>query len=148
MSNVFLRLGLPVMIMAAGLLSCSSGDGDRQDNENVARVFDAEDKRAAQALSVGSGTLLESAQTEYEQALLCKVAVDAIAPRLQAGLDTTQAEAVTAIQRALDERVRREVAAQGRNRYQIAADLGEREQAGEEVGMRARIAVACIREFA
>lgn len=66
-------------------MACSNGERAEQviANPKTAPVFGAEEKAAARALSVGSDSMAQTDAQPYAQALLCQVALEAVAEPLR-----------------------------------------------------------------
>ena len=133
--------------MSMGLLSCSGGHGDRQEESAAARQYSARDKQIAQSLSLGSRSLLDSAQTPYDRAVLCKVSVDSVAPQLSAMLDSRQTATVDAARKVIDQRLRATAFAASKTNDDVARDINKQRE-NIEAGVAARFAIACLRDLA
>ena len=143
------RRALLILITATSVNSCSGQVDDRGASApaEAARVFGTEDRRAAQALSVGSSSVLNPDQSPYERAISCQTAVDAIAPRLTSTLPPEQLRAVKYAQRQLAERVRQQGAAAGKDAATVAKELSEVSGRSDDLVLQTRVALACLREL-
>jgi hypothetical protein len=137
--------------LALSVLGCTQAS----DDPGVAAArekpasFTEEDKRAAMALSIGSGVDPGGNTSPYEQALRCSLAFRELSTRFadlgaaaeQQGRAMAQAEAM------FDQRLERAAAQAGRSARQIADDRAKLDAELPEGTERARIAIACIREL-
>lgn len=111
--------------------------------------FTAEDKRAAQALSIGSGISLAGGVSPYDKALRCSLAFGELSARFE-NLGATadqQSRAMAQAKAMFDQRLERAAAQAGRTARQITADRAKLDAELPEGGERARMAIACIREL-
>lgn len=118
-----------------------------QPSQTPAREFSAEDKRAAQALSIGNQAALTGAATAYDRALLCNIALDSLIEQLQerGALTTEQQRAFGEVQRLYERRLAQ--AAGGKSQEELATDRTQAEEANPEPSTRAQIAIGCLRQL-
>ncbi len=138
-----MRSPLPILFAAAiALAACSPEIDEPQQGRSVpSRDFTAEDKRVAQALSLGEGALGQASMEG--KALLCNLGLEAIRPRLE------QSGALTSEQRQAFDRASEIFAKRARDGYHTPARLAEARRGAEidypDTSDRARLAIACLR---
>lgn len=112
------------------------------------RIFGPVERKAAVALSIGRPTLLQNAGTAYDQALVCKVALDQLAPTLRANTTGEQAAQLDLILARFAERANIEGSAVGKSRAQVARDAAAKAAATDDPAEHLPIAMACLRSVA
>lgn len=146
MTSIFPGSRFVIVILSAGLLSCSGVDSDRQKDAAPTQVYGAEDKRIAQSLSVGSRSLIDSVQSPYDRALLCKVSVDGLALKVRAALNAEQSALIDSARRAFEQRLRVAASEFEKSGSEIAADIAKLEE-GADPSAQARVSLACLRDL-
>lgn len=109
--------------------------------------FSADDRRAAQALSIGNQETLASAATPYNQALLCSLALGSLNEQLQERgiLDAAQQRAFAQMQALFDRQVRQRGG--GKTQAEIALDREQVATDTPDPSTRAQIAIGCLRRL-
>lgn len=131
-----------VFALAGCTASPDTADADRE--PQAPRTFSAEERRVAQALSVG-GSDVREASSPRSYAMLCTMALDTLGTRMEDGalLSAEQRQAFAAARR-----IYRERATGGLSREEQDALRREVETAHPEPGDRARFGIGCLRELA
>lgn len=145
--NRILGLCLPLCLVACG----SGGDTDSLPGATYigTEKFGADERRAAQTLSVGAVSSLTNNDDPYREALLCSISLETVADRL-AQADILDDRGMTELRRALslfDERAGRLGSEAGKDGAQINQDK-EAEKAAIDIGARAQIGIGCLRKLA
>lgn len=135
-----------VLILFA-LASCSPETIEMSDEGGADRVeYSAAEKRIASALSLGNQSILQEAETDYEKALLCDVAVESLTQQLRERnlMDQTQAKALKDVGAYFKRRIK--LFAASRDSEQISADRDGFVSYVQDDSVRAQIAVGCLRQ--
>lgn len=138
--------------MAPAFLASACGTATQRspaEHETAAkRSFSDEEKRAAQALSIGIGASQQPDLTPYERALRCRIAFDLLVDRLdQLGENSAQRRALVDAVGLFDQRLSRAGAEANKAPPDIAEDIAkQRTQMAGGVD-DARLAIGCIREI-
>lgn len=108
--------------------------------------FSAEEKRTAQALSVGSEQVAPAGSSAYQQALKCQFAFPALSARIIGeGGGQTVGPAVEEAKAYFDRRLRTAASQENKTVAQIAADLKAQEVQFPDESAKIRMAVGCLR---
>ncbi|NVD44391.1 hypothetical protein [Qipengyuania atrilutea] len=111
------------------------------------KEFSDAEKQIAAELSIGNQAILEEATSDYEQALVCDMALESLATQLteRGALNAAQRQAFVDARKLF---VRRQKLFAGqRNGEDIASDRREFEIYAGEDSVRAQIAIGCIRKL-
>lgn len=108
--------------------------------------FSDEERRAAQALSVGGEQVVPAGSSAYQQALKCQFAFPAFSARIVGeGGGQNVGPAVEQARVYFDRRLRTAAAQENKTAAQIAADLKAQEVQFPDESAMIRMAVGCLR---
>lgn len=136
---------IPAVAVILMLAGCAPSDTNRPaDTASAKRTFSAEERRIAEALSVGGAEVRETTSPR-SYAMLCAMALDALGERLDKGdlLTMQQRDALTTAQRLYNSR-----ASSGLYREEQDALRREVEAMHPDTGDRARLGIGCMRSLA
>lgn len=142
------RRALPLAALVCSLvaLAACSSEADETNRANPVTappVFSPEERRIAQALSLGVRDIGGSVSSQ-DKALLCSLSLDALASRLE-GSDVLTSEQQRAFAQA--EAIFRRRGTTGRSPDAIRAARAALEEGYPEVSTRSRIALGCLRDL-
>ncbi|OYW44558.1 MAG: hypothetical protein B7Z08_08005 [Sphingomonadales bacterium 32-68-7] len=134
------------------MVSCSPSAQESTANDLASAApgpFSAEDKRVARALSVGNSQLLDAADSPYEQALLCNVAINYMAEALEqrGGLQPDQQQAVALARDFFAERARDLGLGRGKSPVEIERDQATKASSIPEGRAKAQLAIGCVQRL-
>lgn len=137
-------------LAACGLVSSCGAPAGRAENEPPAprKVFSEADRKVAVALSVGRPALLQREATEYDKAILCKIALDSISPRLRELSSPQIAAQLSQVQARLAEQAYLQGSAAGKSRSEVDRDLAEKADESDDPSILIPVAMACLRTLA
>ncbi len=139
---------LPVLTALLLAASCAPETATAPQAASVDTVeFDADDRRAAQALSIGNQAALTGAATAYDRALLCSIALDSLTEQLQerGALTAEQQRAFGEVRRLYERRL--DQSAGSKTAEERSRDREQAEEANPEPSTRAQIAIGCLRQL-
>jgi hypothetical protein len=145
------RCGPIVTTLAAcGMVSsCGAPAGHAEDQPSAPKkVFSEADRKVAVALSVGRPALLQREATEYDKAILCKIALDSISLRLREMSSPEHAAQLSQMEARLAERAYLQGSAAGKNRAQVDRDLAAKAAESDDPSILIPVAMACLRTIA
>lgn len=131
------------------LLSCGTPSAPSQPASPAGKtVFGKEDRRIAATLSIGRPALLQEEASEYGRAILCKVALDSIAPRLSELTSAEQRALLGHVEAQLAERAFVQGSAAGKSRTEVERDLEAKATEVDDPSVLVPTAMACLRAMA
>lgn len=115
-----------------------------------AQEFSREEKLAARALSIGDSRSIESSGGDYEQALLCSMAIGLIGDRFETagGLSDLHMQGVAQARGIYDQRAHALASGQGKSAEEISSDREQIAADNPDSSANARVAIACLRNLA
>jgi len=150
------RLTAPRYILAcvlslALLTSCSEGESFEEMTALADQPgnFSEQEKLAAQKLSMGNSTALDAASGPYEESVLCRSAIEALAERFRemGGPGETQVRAIEQAAAIFDRRLETFGSREGKSDAAIRRDLQQAREGGPEIGAQAQLAVTCLQRL-
>lgn len=137
--------------MVALLASCSQPPASREDDtpKSPPREFSAQDKKIAQALSVGNDSTVENADGPYDQALLCRNAIETIIGRL---VDSGRAggEVLGTLRQAqevFDTRLRSLATSEGKSQNDLRRDIRDAAEQNVSSSTASRLVLGCFKNL-
>ncbi len=145
-------LTCPALLIAPLLLTgCGTGEpaplpGER---EPSTQQFSAADKRAAQALSIGTEQVSQASSSPYEDSVNCSTALNVVVTHFvgEGSGDTPQINALRQLQSVYDRRVATFGVEIGRSDTEIETDLETRRAQERDLRDEARTAIGCARKL-
>ncbi|MFA9199711.1 MAG: hypothetical protein ACEQR8_00790 [Cypionkella sp.] len=141
---------LPILLAAAlaGCAPASEQKGGGAFDAANARTYGADERRIAARLSLGNGSELNSDDSPYTQAVMCRAAFDSVAERLQqtGALGADQVRAMETAKGLFESRLASLARAAGKSEQTVASDLRER-AAQSDAAASARVLVGCLRRL-
>lgn len=137
--------------LATTLAACSPAADDRGSGLSApsVRMFSAEDKKVAAALSLGAGPDLDKEGSPYAQAVACKAAYDDVAERLaQPGMvSADQMRSMETAGEVFQKRLSGVAASVRKSGDEIQRDLAARKDTGAGAEATMRILISCLRKL-
>jgi len=145
----FKRIVAPALIILIGLTACSDRtlSPDRLPDDTPQASYSAQERRAAERLSIGNVGAIDAAGSAYRQATLCVIALESVAELAEAGNAMTpeQGRAIEQARRLFEERAQRNAAAdEGVSPEEVRRAL---EVQYPETRQRAQLALGCLRRL-
>lgn len=143
--------GVSLFGLSLACAACSDpADLSRHSGSTLARdrpEFGAQEKRVAEALSLGNERVTLPASDPYRQALLCSAAFTALRSRLASmgGGDPTIGPAVERAQAHFDSRLQRFAETEKKSAADIATDRSAQDAQLPDEATKIRVAIGCIR---
>lgn len=133
--------------LAAGLIAACEAPPAQDDPSAFSsnRVYSEEERRIAAALSIGRPAILEEEASEYGKAILCKIALDSIAPRLRELTSTEQRAQLAQVEAQVAEQAFVQGGAGGKSRAEVTRDLQARAAQIDDPSVLVPTAMACLR---
>lgn len=146
-SVLFLALVLSAACSDGGDAAAAPPAGDTP--QEPAREFSEADRRAARALSIGSGTTVEETDSAYAQALLCTNAISVLIDRFResGGVTAEQLQAVEQAGALYDRQLRSLAGGERRTPDDVTRDLERTAADNPEIAANARIALGCLQRL-
>ena len=132
------------------LAACSSGEPPSEATATGStREFSAEDKRAAEALSIGNSQEVTAAGSPYSRALLCRHGIAVLAANFETapGLSQEQREAMEQASAYFDQQLRQLGSEENKSAAEITSDLEQTAEDNTDLAANARTAVACLQRL-
>lgn len=141
-----MRRILPFSI-AAGLVAACGSPPPKEDPSALStkEVFSEEERRIAAALSIGRPAILQEEASEYGKAILCKVALDSIVPRLRGLTSPEQRAQLAQVEAQVADRAFVQGGAGGKSRAEVSRDVQARAAQVDDPSILVPTAMACLR---
>ena len=112
-------------------------------------TYSNEERRAAQALSLGNDPTLTTESSPYQRALICSDALAALNRRFRTSAQMTSSVQTSMLQVEVlfDRQLERLGREQNKSTEEVASDRAQQAARGTDDGAKARIALGCIREL-
>lgn len=145
----FKRIVAPALVILTGFTACSDRtlSPDRLPDDTPQASYSAQERQAAEQLSIGNVGAIDAAGSAYRQATLCVIALESVAELAKAGNAMTpeQGRAIEQARRLFEQRAQRNaVADEG-----VSPDEERRalEVQYPETRQRAQLALGCLRRL-
>ena len=145
----FKRIVAPALVVLIGFTACSDRtlSPERLPEDTPQASYSAQERRAAERLSIGNVGAIDAAGSAYRQATLCVIALESVAELAEAGNAMTpeQGRAIEQARRLFEERAQRNAADD-----QVVSPDEERralEVQYPETRQRAQLALGCLRRL-
>ncbi|MXP27953.1 hypothetical protein GRI58_03840 [Porphyrobacter algicida] len=111
--------------------------------------FTADDKRAAQALSLGNAAALKGGSNQYDQSLLCSISIESIMSKLRdtGTFSPQQLASVEKAKKIYDERASAAAKEQSKSRADISRDRAQLASKHQDEMERARLSIGCLKSL-